>query len=33
VRQVIGERVVVIDYQEPQHDFVEADSRVLPGPR
>ena len=33
VRKIPGEGVVVIDNQEPQHDFVEAVRRVLPGPR
>ncbi len=31
--EIPGERVVVIDDQEPQHDFAEAVRRVLPGPR
>jgi hypothetical protein len=33
VGEIPGEGVVVIDNQEPQHVFVEAVRRVLPGPR
>src|SRR3569833_227739 len=33
VSEIPGEGVVVIDNQEPQHDFVEAVRRLLPGPR
>lgn len=33
VSKIPGEGVVVIDNQEPQHDFVEAVSLALPGPR